>query len=204
MRAMWRVARQARRRARGLRRSPVHDRRRRSAPGGSQRRPGVRARFLRAATSRDTTSPTIARCWRAPGSCVRKRNPGRAWLGDLRLEPRNGARVAALVAPTSPVYAAGLEQDDVLRAGRRPADWTRSATSTTVLRRHKPGDRVSSCSSTGTGRSKDGDAIDRSSRIRIRVVPVESDGWRRARRRAALVSRTLAAAREVGKVPTGG
>src|SRR4029079_11068341 len=45
------------------------------------------------------------------GFAVRKRNPGRAWLGDLRLEASGGAsRVATLVAPTWPLYAAGIDQ----------------------------------------------------------------------------------------------
>jgi len=72
---------------------------------------------------------------------VRKRNPGRAWLGDLRLETRSGARVAALVAPTWPIYASGLEQDDELQQ----IDGTRVAGSSdvaAVLQRHKPGDTV--------------------------------------------------------------
>ena len=74
------------------------------------------------------------------GFTVRKRNAGRAWLGDVRLEARNvGARVSTLVAPTWPAYAAGLDQDDELQQldGQRiggDADVAR------VLQRHKPGD----------------------------------------------------------------
>jgi predicted metalloprotease with PDZ domain len=76
------------------------------------------------------------------GFTVRKRNPGRAWLGDLRLEASGGAsRVATLVAPTWPIYAAGLDEDDELQqvAGQRIAgDGDLAA----VLQRHKPGDAV--------------------------------------------------------------
>ncbi|MGE5244786.1 MAG: M61 family metallopeptidase [Betaproteobacteria bacterium] len=73
---------------------------------------------------------------------LRKRNPGGAWLGDVRLEGRaGGVFVAALVGETWPAYAAGLDQDDELRAldGDRigsPADVA------AVLRRHRPGDRI--------------------------------------------------------------
>src|SRR5439155_20959193 len=52
--------------------------------------------------------PLLARAGFAP----RKRNPGRAWLGDVRLESHgSGARVAELVAPTWPIYASGLDGD---------------------------------------------------------------------------------------------
>jgi predicted metalloprotease with PDZ domain len=76
------------------------------------------------------------------GFVVRKRNPGRAWLGDIRLETSGGAsRVATLVAPTWPIYAAGLDEDDELQqvAGQRiMGDGDLAA----VLQRHKPGDAV--------------------------------------------------------------
>jgi predicted metalloprotease with PDZ domain len=75
------------------------------------------------------------------GFTVRKRSAGRAWLGDLRLESRNGMRVAALVAPTWPLYTAGIDQDDELQT----VDGTRigaDADVAGVLQRHKPGDKV--------------------------------------------------------------
>ena len=46
------------------------------------------------------------------GLAVRRRHPGRAWLGDVRLIARDGARVSTLIAPGWPIYAAGLDQDD--------------------------------------------------------------------------------------------
>jgi predicted metalloprotease with PDZ domain len=76
------------------------------------------------------------------GFALRKRNPGRAWLGDLRLEPAGGAaRVATLVAPTWPIYASGIDEDDELQQldGQRIAGEGDLAT---VLQRHKPGDAV--------------------------------------------------------------
>jgi len=76
------------------------------------------------------------------GFSLRKRNPGRAWLGDLRLEASGSAsRVAALVAPTWPIYAAGIDEDDELQQvdGRRIGSEGELAA---VLQRHKPGDTV--------------------------------------------------------------
>jgi predicted metalloprotease with PDZ domain len=74
------------------------------------------------------------------GFTIRKTNPGRAWLGDLRLGAR-GARVAALVAPTWPIYAAGLDEDDELQQvdGQRIGG---EADLAAALQRHKPGEVV--------------------------------------------------------------
>ena len=83
-----------------------------------------------------------ARLLSRAGFGLRKRNPGRAWLGDLRVESRGGgARVAALVAPTWPIYAAGIDEDDDLQQ----MDGTRitgSGDVSSVLQRHKPGDTI--------------------------------------------------------------
>src|SRR3954466_9391255 len=76
------------------------------------------------------------------GFAVRKRNPGRARVGDIRLEASGGAsRVATLVAPTWPLYAAGIDQDDELQqvGGQRIMG---DGDLATALQRHKPGDAV--------------------------------------------------------------
>ena len=75
------------------------------------------------------------------GFTMRKRNPGGAWLGDLRLESRDGWRVTALVAPTWPIYQAGLDEDDELQLvdGQKIAGGRDIAT---LLQRHKPGDTI--------------------------------------------------------------
>jgi predicted metalloprotease with PDZ domain len=75
------------------------------------------------------------------GFTMRKRNPGRAWLGDLHLTSRDGLRVAALVPPTWPIYATGLDEDDALQQidGQKIAG---AADIATVMQRHKPGDTV--------------------------------------------------------------
>ena len=87
------------------------------------------------------------------GLAVRRRHPGRAWLGDVRLIARDGARVSTLVAPTWPVYAAGLDQDDELQdvAGRRVNDDSDLAA---ALARHGPGDRVRIVFVDRSGRSR--------------------------------------------------
>jgi predicted metalloprotease with PDZ domain len=75
------------------------------------------------------------------GFNLRKRHAGHAWLGDLRLESRNGARVANLTAPTWPIYRAGVDQDDEIHQidGQRVTDDNDVAA---VLQRHRPGDQV--------------------------------------------------------------
>ena len=75
------------------------------------------------------------------GFTLRKRHPGRAWLGDLRLDSRDRLRVAALVSPTWPIYAAGLDEDDELQSvgGQRIAAAEDLAT---AVQKHKPGDTV--------------------------------------------------------------
>jgi len=87
------------------------------------------------------------------GFTVRKRHPGRAWLGDVRLESRSGARVANLVAPTWPIYKAGIDLDDEIQQvdGQRIAGESDLAL---ALQRHKPGDRVAIVYKDRTGAAK--------------------------------------------------
>ena len=76
------------------------------------------------------------------GFVVRKRAPGRAWWGDVQVDSRGGgARIGAVVAPNSPAYAAGIDQDDTLLqiAGERVMS---AEAINTVLSRHRPGERV--------------------------------------------------------------
>ena len=96
--------------------------------------------------------PDYARLIARAGFVLRKRNPGGAWLGDLRLTARNGVRVAGLIAPTWPVYRSGLEQDDVVqKIDGRPISNESDVSS--VLRHHKPGDSVSIEFTDRTGRA---------------------------------------------------
>ena len=94
-----------------------------------------------------------ARLLARAGFAMKKRNPGRAWLGDLRLESRDGWRVPALVPPTWPIYAAGLDEDDELQQvdGQRIGG---AADIATIVQRRKPGDTVSIVFVDRTGAAK--------------------------------------------------
>ena len=126
---------------RRLRRSSLHDRRCRSDAGRGQRRPARSRATSSRATSRGTRSPTTRGCWRAPASRAQAQ-PG------PRLARRSASRIArrlraspALVPPTWPIYAAGLDQDDELQQvdGQRiDGDGDVAA----ALQRHKPGDTI--------------------------------------------------------------
>jgi predicted metalloprotease with PDZ domain len=108
------------------------------------------------------------------GFTVRRRNAGRAWLGDLRLESRGKARVAALVAPTWPIYASGLDQDDELQQidGQRINGDSDVAA---ALARHKPGDSVQVVfvDRTGTARTA---RVTLAEDPAMEVVPAERGG----------------------------
>ena len=115
-----------------------------------------------------------ARLLARAGFTMRKRNTGRAWLGDLRLESRSGARVAALVAPAWPIYSAGLDQDDELQQvdGQRING---DADVAMVLQRHKPGDTVRVVFVDRTGIAKTA-SVTLAEDPDTEVVPVESGG----------------------------
>ena len=115
------------------------------------------------------------------GFTMRKRNPGRAWLGDLRLE-RGGTHVAALVGPTWPIYTAGIDQDDELQQvdGQKI---TGEADVASVLQRHKPGDTVPVVFVDRTGVPKTA-SITLAEDPHIDVVPVESGGTLSAAQKA--------------------
>jgi len=80
---------------------------------------------------------------RNAGFVVRKRDAGRAWLADLRMDPRtDGARITAEVPANSPAYAAGIDEGDAITqvAGER----TGSAEDVnSAIGRRRPGDRIS-------------------------------------------------------------
>ena len=98
-----------------------------------------------------------ARLFAQAGVSLRKRNPGRAWLGDLRFEPREGAlMVSTLVEQDWPAYAAGLDQDDQLRMldGQKVAT---QADVDAVVARHKPGDKITIAFTDRGGNQKEAD-----------------------------------------------
>jgi predicted metalloprotease with PDZ domain len=86
--------------------------------------------------------PDFSKLVQPAGLMIRRANAGRAWWGDVRLESRNGVRIAASPLANTPAYKAGLDVDDVVRQ----LDGTRVSAAediATVLRRHKPGDTIS-------------------------------------------------------------
>jgi predicted metalloprotease with PDZ domain len=77
------------------------------------------------------------------GIVVRKRNAGRAWWGDLRVDTQNEAlRVSVPPQIGTPAYAAGLDLGDEVREidGRRV---TTVAEVNDALARHRPGESMS-------------------------------------------------------------
>jgi predicted metalloprotease with PDZ domain len=76
------------------------------------------------------------------GLVLRKRNPGRAWIGPLALDfDRGGGRVTAPTLDGTPVYVAGLDRGDELLSidGMSIASADRVED---IVRRHKPGDSL--------------------------------------------------------------
>jgi predicted metalloprotease with PDZ domain len=113
-----------------------------------------------------------ARLLARAGFVVRKKNAGSAWLGDLRLDMRNGVRVGTLIAPSWPVYRAGLDQDDLLQmVDGRPIK--EEGDLSTVLRQHKPGDSVSIVFTDRTGKPSTA-AVVLADDPHVEIAPVES------------------------------
>ena len=85
--------------------------------------------------------PDYEKLLQPAGFMIRRVSPGRAWLGDLRIEARNGALISSAPLANTPAYKAGLDVDSVVRQldGARVASYDDIAA---VLRRHKPGDTI--------------------------------------------------------------
>jgi predicted metalloprotease with PDZ domain len=118
--------------------------------------------------------PDYARLLGPAGFVLRKADAGRAWWGDVRLEQRDGLRLATAPLANTPLYKAGLDQDDDIRT----VDGTRvysAEDGTTVVRRHRPGDTVSVefVDRTGTSRTA---RIVLEEDPRTEIVPIESAG----------------------------
>jgi predicted metalloprotease with PDZ domain len=111
----------------------------------------------------------------AAGLVVRKRRAGRAWWGDVRIEPRGGhLLVTALVDANSPAYAAGLEHDDEIREidGIRVGSATEASS---IISRHRPGDRLGVTYVDRTGVEKM-TTVALVEDPHLQVVPVETEG----------------------------
>jgi predicted metalloprotease with PDZ domain len=109
------------------------------------------------------------------GILVRKSAPGRAWIGDVRYDDRNGTvRLGSPPPFGSPIYAAGLDVGDEFRQ----VDGTRIrsvADLTTVLGRRRPGDRLAVVFADRSGRQRTS-TITLSEDPAFELVPVERAG----------------------------
>ena len=84
-----------------------------------------------------------ARLLERAGLVLRKRAPGQAWLGDVRLAfGGDGVRVTAPVPFGSPMYAAGLELDDLVVSFDGETNLGSQRRFTRFLTNRRPGDRV--------------------------------------------------------------
>jgi predicted metalloprotease with PDZ domain len=115
-----------------------------------------------------------ARLMQRAGVVFRKRNPGKPWMGNSFGGADGGTRVGSLVAPGSPEYEAGLDQDDQITAidGHAVATWAQIQE---LLASRKPGDtmrveytRRSGATGSGTMTLKEDPSLE--------AVPVEDTG----------------------------
>ncbi len=106
--------------------------------------------------------PDYARLLQPAGLSLRRAGAGRAWWGDVRLEQRDGLRIAAAPLANTPVYKAGLDLDDEIRTldGTRMSSLEAAAS---ILRRRRPGDSVSV------------EFVDRSGTLRTSRIVLEED-----------------------------
>ncbi len=129
--------------------------------------------FERYVTGRELVD--FARLFARAGMVVRKRQPGRPWLGEAQLQVgAGGARVASLVPFGSPLYKAGIAQDDHL-VSLGGTTLTQPAQIDEVLGRHKPGESIPITFVRRGGEKVEGTiALDEDPRVEI--VTIESTG----------------------------
>ena len=120
-------------------------------------------------------APDFARLLATAGFALQRVAPGRAWLGDLRLDERGGSlRVASAPLFGSPAYLAGLDLDDEIRLFDKQRV-TSFADVARVLERRRPGDVISVefVNRTGVPRTA---TIKLDENPAVAVVPVEATG----------------------------
>ncbi|MEO6837801.1 MAG: PDZ domain-containing protein [Ginsengibacter sp.] len=76
------------------------------------------------------------------GLVLEKRNPGKAWMGNFRMEASdNGLKISSNALKAQPVYNAGLDYDDVItELDGKPIANANDIQS--VLAAHQPGDKI--------------------------------------------------------------
>jgi predicted metalloprotease with PDZ domain len=119
--------------------------------------------------------PDYARLFARMGLVVRKRSAGKAWLGNATLQPGNGGLRVGPVPFDSPLYKAGVAQDDQIVALGGVEVSTAQAV-TDVLAKHAPGASLP----IRFVRRSGGDPVSATVRLdedpRIEIVTAESTG----------------------------
>ncbi len=109
------------------------------------------------------------------GFAVQPEAPGRAWLGDVEFGAgAKGAVISGIVAPTWPLYAAGIDEDDEIQR----IDGERIVSASDIvaaLRRRKPGDRVEIAFMTRAGTPRTG-AVVLAANPHVEVLPLDRAG----------------------------
>jgi len=106
------------------------------------------------------------------GIVFRKREPGRAWLGNVSLDA-NG-RVSNLLGSNSPAIEAGFDQDDMINSvDGKPLG--NGVTFQSIISAHKPGDRVAIGYTHPDGKTGTGTVALREDPEMV-AVPIESTG----------------------------
>ncbi len=120
--------------------------------------------------------PDYARLLGRAGFVARPRAAGKASVGGAALSftGGGGARVSALVAFDSPLYKAGVEQDDQIVSVDEAQLATQQALDE-ILARHEPGDQVKIRFVRRSGETVDGTLLLEED-PRIEIVPVEQNG----------------------------
>lgn len=109
------------------------------------------------------------------GLVLRKRQAGRPWLGDARLQVgAGGAQVTSLVPFDSPLYKAGIAQDDRI-VSLDGTEIVQPAQIDEILARRRPGDRVPVRFVRRGGERVDG-TITLDEDPRVEIVTLESTG----------------------------
>jgi predicted metalloprotease with PDZ domain len=106
--------------------------------------------------------PDYATLLRPAGVVLRRANLGRPWWGDVRVESRDGVRLAAPPLANTPLYKAGLDVGDELRSIDR-SRITAPDELPAIVGRHKPGDTLLV------------EVVDRGGRTRTARVTLEED-----------------------------
>jgi predicted metalloprotease with PDZ domain len=116
-----------------------------------------------------------AKLFMRAGFVLRKRAAGRGWLGEANLQPGpGGARVTSMVPFGSPLYKAGVAQDDVV-VSLDGTDLGKAATVEQIIGKHQPGATIPIRFVRRAGEKVE-QTITLEEDPRIEIVPVESAG----------------------------